>query len=101
MTPSPTTAPAAGRRRSGAVALGMVGTLALALTSCSSSGSAPRRCVDPGSLKVLDNHSCTDSRASGRWYYCDSGSLTAAGGTFDQAATKRGGFGCPSGSGGG
>ncbi|AUG78836.1 hypothetical protein CFP65_4074 [Kitasatospora sp. MMS16-BH015] len=96
MTPSPTP----GRRRSGAVALGMVGTLALALTSCSSSSSdAPRRCVDPGSLKVLDNHSCSGTGATGRWYYCGSGSLTAGGGTFDQAATKRGGFGCPSHSG--
>lgn len=90
------------RRRSGVVALGMVGTLALALTACSGSGSgsAPRRCVDPGTLKVLDDHSCAGgtAAATGRWYYCGSGSLTAAGGTFDQAATKRGGFGCPKGS---
>jgi len=95
MTQSP--AEPAERRRSGFVALGMVGTLALALTSCSSSSSTPRRCVDPGSLKVLDNHSCTDAKSSGRWYYCGSGALTAVGGTFDKAATKRGGFGCPSG----
>ncbi|MFB7662860.1 hypothetical protein ACFC1R_02795 [Kitasatospora sp. NPDC056138] len=87
-----------GRRRSGFVALGMVGTLALALTSCSSGNNPPRRCVDPGTLKVLDNHSCTDSKSTGRWYYCGSGSLTATGGTFDKAATKRGGFGCPKGS---
>lgn len=79
----------------------MVGTLALALTGCSTgSASPPSRCVDPGTLKVLDNHSCTDVKASGRWYYCGSGSLTAGGGTFDKAATKRGGFGCPSGSSG-
>jgi hypothetical protein len=87
------------RRRSGAVALGMVGTLALALTGCSSGGSTPRRCVDPGTLKVLDNHACDGgAAAAGRWYYCGSGSLTAAGGTFDEAATRRGGFGCPTGS---
>jgi hypothetical protein len=93
------TAPAPARRRSGAVALGMVGTLALALTGCSSGGGTPRRCVDPGTLKVLDNHACDGgAAAAGRWYYCGSGSLTAAGGTFDQAATRRGGFGCPTGS---
>jgi len=97
------TDPSSARRRSGVVALGMVGTLALALTGCSSSGGgAPRRCVDPGTLKVLDDHSCSGgtAAAAGRWYYCGSGSLTAAGGTFDKAATKRGGFGCPSGSSG-
>ncbi|MFD9129284.1 hypothetical protein [Kitasatospora sp. NPDC059571] len=93
------TDPVPGRRRSGAVALGMVGTLALALTGCSSGGSTPRRCVDPGTLAVLDDHSCDGgSAAAGRWYYCGSGSVTAAGGTFDRAATKRGGFGCPTGS---
>ncbi|MFJ8040312.1 hypothetical protein ACIRBX_07345 [Kitasatospora sp. NPDC096147] len=96
-----TSTPVPDRRRSGFVALGMVGTLALALSGCSSNSSAPRRCVDPGSLKVLDNHSCTDSKTTaGRWYYCGSGSLTANGGTFVQADTKRGGFGCPSGSSG-
>ncbi|MEV6209249.1 hypothetical protein [Kitasatospora sp. NPDC051914] len=97
------TDPSSTRRRSGVVALGMVGTLALALSGCSSSGgSTPRRCVDPGTLKVLDDHSCGGgtTAAAGRWYYCGSGSLTAAGGTFDKAATKRGGFGCPSGSSG-
>ncbi|WP_371498431.1 hypothetical protein OG871_20530 [Kitasatospora sp. NBC_00374] len=87
----------ASRRRSGAVALGMVGTLALALTGCAGGDSPPRRWVDPGTLKVLDDHSCGDSRSAGRWYYCGSGSLTAAGGTFEQAATRRGGSGCPSG----
>ncbi|WP_405012163.1 hypothetical protein [Kitasatospora sp. NBC_01539] len=100
MTPTDT-APA--RRRSGVVALGMVGTLALALTGCatgSGGGSAPRRCVDPGTLKVLEDHSCSGGTAAsaGRWYYCGSGALTAGGGTFDKAATKRGGFGCPTGS---
>ncbi|MFF2039518.1 hypothetical protein ACFVVX_03760 [Kitasatospora sp. NPDC058170] len=91
-----------GRRRSGFVALGMVGTLALALSGCSSSSSStPSRCVDPGTLKVLDSHSCKGGGATaGRWYYCGSGSTTALGGTFDKAATKRGGFGCPSGSSG-
>ncbi|MEV6973450.1 hypothetical protein [Kitasatospora sp. NPDC093806] len=98
------------RRRSGFVTLGMVGTLALALSGCSSSsgGNPPSRCVDPGTLKVLDSHSCTSGTsgastkgtAAGRWYYCGSGSTTAVGGTFDKAATKRGGFGCPSGSSG-
>ncbi|MFG3050978.1 hypothetical protein ACGFZP_08510 [Kitasatospora sp. NPDC048239] len=91
-----------GRRRSGFVALGMVGTLALALSGCSSAGSSPpSRCVDPGTLKVLDSHSCQGAGATaGRWYYCGSGATTALGGTFDKAATKRGGFGCPSGSSG-
>ncbi|MFJ3788035.1 hypothetical protein [Kitasatospora sp. NPDC090091] len=93
------------RRRSGFVTLGMVGTLALALSGCASSGGGnpPSRCVDPSTLKVLDSHSCTGggtSAAAGRWYYCGSGSTTAIGGTFDKAATKRGGFGCPSGSSG-
>ncbi|WUG43482.1 hypothetical protein OG550_19645 [Kitasatospora sp. NBC_00458] len=84
----------------------MVGTLALALSGCSSSSGSnpPSRCVDPGTLKVLDRHSCTGGTAAGaaagRWYYCGSGSATALGGTFDKAATKRGGFGCPSGSSG-
>ncbi|MFC5662967.1 hypothetical protein ACFP3U_08205 [Kitasatospora misakiensis] len=95
-----------GRRRSGFVALGMVGTLALALSGCSSSsgGNPPSRCVDPATLKVLDSHSCSGGKAAGatagRWYYCGSGATTAVGGTFDKAATKRGGFGCPSGSSG-
>ncbi|MFJ5231229.1 hypothetical protein ACIQBJ_15195 [Kitasatospora sp. NPDC088391] len=91
-----------GRRRSGFVSLGMVGTLALTLSGCSSSGSTPSRCVDPTTLKVLDQHSCTAGGAgAGRWYYCGYGTGTASGGTFDKAATKRGGFGCPSGSGSG
>ncbi|MFB7472604.1 hypothetical protein [Kitasatospora sp. NPDC056184] len=92
------------RRRSGFVALGMVGTLALALSGCSSSSgkNPPSRCVDPATLKVLDSHSCTtkSTTTAGRWYYCGSGGTTAIGGTFDKAATKRGGFGCPSGSSG-
>ncbi|MET8699125.1 hypothetical protein ACFVUH_27290 [Kitasatospora sp. NPDC058032] len=92
------------RRRSGVVTLGMVGTLALALSGCSSSsgGNPPSRCVDPATLKVLDSHSCTTkgTATAGRWYYCGSGSTTATGGTFDKSATKRGGFGCPSGSSG-
>ncbi|MFF7453548.1 hypothetical protein [Kitasatospora sp. NPDC008115] len=93
------------RRRSGFVALGMVGTLALALSGCSSSSgkNPPSRCVDPATLKVLDSHSCTTkgtTTTAGRWYYCGSGAATATGGTFDKAATKRGGFGCPSGSSG-
>ncbi|MER7705200.1 hypothetical protein ABTX81_20180 [Kitasatospora sp. NPDC097605] len=96
---------AASRRRSGFVALGMVGTLALALSGCSSSSgkNPPSRCVDPATLKVLDSHSCTtksSTTTAGRWYYCGSGGTTATGGTFDKAATKRGGFGCPSGSSG-
>ncbi|WP_457032994.1 hypothetical protein [Kitasatospora sp. P5_F3] len=96
-----TSTPVPERRRSGFVALGMVGTLALALTSCSSGDSTPRRCVDPGTLKVLDNHSCSDGKtAAGRWYYCGSGAGIAAGGTFAKGDTKRGGFGCPSGSSG-
>ncbi|RKE23245.1 hypothetical protein [Streptomyces sp. TLI_171] len=90
------------RRRSGFVTLGMVGTLALTLAGCSSSsGSAPSRCVDPTTLKVLDRHSCsagTTGAGAGRWYYCGYGTDTASGGTFDKAATKRGGFGCPKGS---
>ncbi|WP_353651731.1 hypothetical protein [Streptomyces sp. XY431] len=100
-------APAPGtRRRSGVVALGMVGTLALALSGCSSSsgGNPPSRCVDPTTLKVLDSHSCSGGKAAGatagRWYYCGSGATNAVGGTFDKAATKRGGFGCPAGSSG-
>ncbi|MFJ4794546.1 hypothetical protein [Kitasatospora purpeofusca] len=94
------------RRRSGFVALGMVGTLALALSGCSSSsgGNPPSRCVDPTTLKVLDSHSCSGGKAAGatagRWYYCGSGATDAVGGTFDKAATKRGGFGCPAGSSG-
>ncbi|MEV0533395.1 hypothetical protein [Kitasatospora sp. NPDC050463] len=93
------------RRRSGFVTLGMVGTLALALSGCSSGsgGNPPSRCVDPSTLKVLDSHACTGATtnaAAGRWYYCGSGGTTALGGTFDKAATKRGGFGCPSGSSG-
>ncbi|MFE6868490.1 hypothetical protein ACFVFS_18220 [Kitasatospora sp. NPDC057692] len=93
------------RRRSGFVALGMVGTLALALSGCSSSSgkNPPSRCVDPTTLKVLDSHSCAakgTTTTAGRWYYCGSGGSTAVGGTFDKAATKRGGFGCPSGSSG-
>ncbi|MFF1904204.1 hypothetical protein [Kitasatospora sp. NPDC058218] len=93
------------RRRSGFVTLGMVGTLALALSGCSSGsgGNPPSRCVDPSTLKVLDSHACTGgttTAAAGRWYYCGSGGTTALGGTFDKAATKRGGFGCPSGSSG-
>ncbi|MFB8239685.1 hypothetical protein ACFC58_24340 [Kitasatospora purpeofusca] len=94
------------RRRSGFVALGMVGTLALALSGCSSSsgGNPPSRCVDPTTLKVLDSHSCSGGKAAGatagRWYYCGSGATNAVGGTFDKAATKRGGFGCPAGSSG-
>ncbi len=107
-SPAPrSTAPgpgADGRRRSGFVALGMVGTLALALSGCSSSSgkNPPSRCVDPSTLKVLDSHSCTTKGTvtAGRWYYCGSGSTTAVGGTFDKAATKRGGFGCPAGSSG-
>ncbi|MFD8596788.1 hypothetical protein ACFV1L_17470 [Kitasatospora sp. NPDC059646] len=88
------------RRRSGFVTLGMVGTLALTLSGCSSSSnSAPSRCVDPTTLKVLDSHSCTaGGSGAGRWYYCGYGTDTANGGTFDKAATKRGGFGCPKGS---
>ncbi|MFE2723275.1 hypothetical protein [Kitasatospora sp. NPDC059327] len=113
MTPSQPPIPAPGpgspgqdaRRRSGFVTLGMVGTLALALSGCSSGsgGSTPSRCVDPSTLKVLDSHACaggTTTAAAGRWYYCGSGTTTALGGTFDKAATKRGGFGCPSGSSG-
>ncbi|MFJ1755109.1 hypothetical protein [Kitasatospora sp. NPDC088134] len=95
--PTPT-----GRRRSGFVTLGMVGTLALTLSGCSSSsGSTPSRCVDPTTLKVLDRHSCSaggTGAGAGRWYYCGYGAGTASGGTFDKAATQRGGFGCPSGS---
>ncbi|MGW6917415.1 hypothetical protein ACWGB8_26815 [Kitasatospora sp. NPDC054939] len=89
-----------GRRRSGFVALGMVGTLALTLAGCSSSSNPPSRCVDPGTLKVLDKHACQGgtSAQAGRWYYCGSGAVTATGGTFVKADTKRGGFGCPSGS---
>ncbi|MFF8770114.1 hypothetical protein [Kitasatospora sp. NPDC015120] len=101
--PGSTAPDASTRRRSGFVALGMVGTLALALSGCSSSSgkNPPSRCVDPATLKVLDSHSCTAKGATaGRWYYCGSGSTTATGGTFDRAATKRGGFGCPSGSSG-
>ncbi|MFD5081829.1 hypothetical protein ACFWOG_04200 [Kitasatospora sp. NPDC058406] len=101
---TPSAVAPAGRRRSGFVTLGMVGTLALALSGCSSSSGSnpPSRCVDPGTLKVLDRHACTGSgtATAGRWYYCGSGSATALGGTFDKAATKRGGFGCPSGSSG-
>ncbi|MFB6887904.1 hypothetical protein ACFCX4_01135 [Kitasatospora sp. NPDC056327] len=106
-TPAPSAAPAvapgsATRRRSGVVALGMVGTLALALSGCSSSGGTPSRCVDPGTLKVLDSHSCAAGSGvtAGRWYYCGSGGTTVSGGTFDKAAAKRGGFGCPKGSSG-
>ncbi|WP_329488992.1 hypothetical protein OG618_20525 [Kitasatospora sp. NBC_01246] len=111
MTPSqsPSTATGTGspgpdaRRRSGFVTLGMVGTLALALSGCSSGGGTPpSRCVDPTTLKVLDSHACAGgtTAAAGRWYYCGSGGTTALGGTFDKAATKRGGFGCPAGSSG-
>ncbi|MER6360135.1 hypothetical protein [Kitasatospora sp. NPDC001527] len=103
-TAAPGASSAPGRRRSGFVTLGMVGTLALALSGCSSSSSKPpSRCVDPSTLKVLDSHSCTSkgtTTTAGRWYYCGSGATTATGGTFDKAATKRGGFGCPSGSSG-
>ncbi|MFI6849095.1 hypothetical protein ACIBJD_31460 [Kitasatospora sp. NPDC050467] len=80
MTPPPHSAAVTGsgtpggdaRRRSGLVTLGMVGTLALALSGCSSSGGSnpPSRCVDPSTLKVLDTHSCTSGGATaGRWYY--------------------------------
>ncbi|RAJ46965.1 hypothetical protein K353_00166 [Kitasatospora sp. SolWspMP-SS2h] len=106
MTPPPPP-PAAGpdrptpgaRRRSGFVALGMVGTLALTLSGCSSSSKTPSRCVDPGTLKVLDAHSCSaGGSGAGQWYYCGSGTTTASGGTFSKSAAKRGGFGCPKGS---
>ncbi|MFF0296738.1 hypothetical protein ACFYST_23045 [Kitasatospora sp. NPDC004614] len=105
MTPPPpaTSAPGLpipeGRRRSGFVTLGMVGTLALTLSGCSSPSAPPSRCVDPTTLKVLDSHSCSGGGSgAGRWYYCGYGTDTANGGTFDKAATKRGGFGCPKGS---
>ncbi|MGW4894301.1 hypothetical protein ACWEQL_18815 [Kitasatospora sp. NPDC004240] len=105
MTQSPPSAAGetGGRRRSGFVALGMVGTLALALSGCSSgSSNPPSRCVDPNTLKVLGDHACSGAAgaSAGRWYYCGSGSAVVSGGTFDKAATKRGGFGCPSGSSG-
>ncbi|GGQ78460.1 hypothetical protein [Kitasatospora griseola] len=105
MTPPPPAAVApdrpipGARRRSGVVTLGMVGTLALTLSGCSSSSAPPSRCVDPTTLKVLDSHSCSaGGSGAGRWYYCGYGTDTVNGGTFDKAATKRGGFGCPKGS---
>lgn len=78
----------------------MVGTLALTLSGCSSSGgSTPSRCVDPNTLKVLDSHSCSaGGSGAGQWYYCGSGGTVASGGTFSKSAAKRGGFGCPKGS---
>ncbi|MFV0134085.1 hypothetical protein ACLGIH_12720 [Streptomyces sp. HMX87] len=106
------------RLRSSTVALGSMGVLAVALTSC---GSEPdRRCVDRDNYdflngyKVVADKHCTSSVSSGRksrarvgdadWYYdADVTAGRADDGTFSrEEAVDRGGFGCSgSGSGGG
>ncbi|PZT68752.1 hypothetical protein DN402_13815 [Streptomyces sp. SW4] len=105
------------RLRSSTVALGSMGVLAVALTSC---GSEPdRRCVDRDSYdylngyKIVADKNCT-SGSSGKkkrakatdadWYYdADVSGGWADNGTFSRdEAVDRGGFGCSgSGSGGG
>jgi hypothetical protein len=91
------------RLRSSTVALGSVGVLAAALTSC---GSDPdQRCVDRDSYdyikgyKIVDSSECGSSSAmstvDGAWYYDSevSGSW-ADDGTFSRSeAVERGGFG--------
>ncbi|NBM19821.1 hypothetical protein [Streptomyces sp. GC420] len=114
---------ATGRRRlrSSTVALGSMGVLAAALTSC---GSDPdKRCVDRDSYdvykgyKVVDAGECSGSAksskasakkrkgsADGDWYYdADVSAGYADNGTFSRnEAVDRDGFGCSgSGSGGG
>ncbi|MFD9072602.1 MULTISPECIES: hypothetical protein [Streptomyces] len=104
------------RLRSSTVALGSMGVLAAALTSC---GSEPdKRCVDRDSYdlltgyKVVSDQQCTGTstgtgtspRASAAWYYDpDVDGRYADDGTFSRSeAVDRDGFGCSgSGSGGG
>ncbi|MFD0415340.1 hypothetical protein [Streptomyces sp. NPDC127108] len=99
------------RVRSSTVALGSMGVLAAALTSC---GSEPdKRCVDRDSYDVLsgyrvvsDRQCGSNTRAYGKtdadWYYdADVSRGYADDGTFSRSeAVDRDGFGC-SGSGGG
>jgi hypothetical protein len=89
------------RMRSGTVALGAMGTLALLITSCG--GQQPdKRCVDPNTYKVLSDDACRNASSTGsgpHWYYGGSGTQRAKGGSFDEHAVSRGGFG-RSGSGG-
>ena len=61
------------RMRSGAVALGLVGSLAMALTSCG--GEPDQRCVDSTTYKTVANQLCTSSKGGGyadgsryQWY---------------------------------
>ncbi|MER7347022.1 hypothetical protein ABT390_16655 [Streptomyces aurantiacus] len=100
------------RLRSSTVALGSMGVLAAALTSC---GSEPdKRCVDrdsydllAGGYKIVNDGKCgtgtaAAARADAAWYYDpDVDGRRADDGTFSRSeAVDRDGFGC-SGSGGG
>ena len=89
--------------KSGYVAVGMVGTLALALTSCGSD-EPDRRCVDEATNRVVDERDCDDGRAGARWYYGGGGGRkvgqAVSGGSFDKSAVSRNGFGGSGDSGG-
>jgi hypothetical protein len=113
------------RLRSSTVALGSMGLVAVAITSCSSD--PDRRCVDRSSLtyegyKVVADRECKGGTAAGgaragsgkrtgtsgrntspAWYYdADVQRGYASNGTFVRSeAVERGGFGCSGGSGGG
>jgi hypothetical protein len=82
--------------KSGYVALGMVGTLAFALTSCGSD-EPDRRCVDGKTNRVVDERACEDGHGGARWYYGGGGGRkvgdTVSGGSFDKGAVSRNGFG--------
>ncbi|WP_433546074.1 hypothetical protein ACQPZG_13665 [Streptomyces sp. CA-294286] len=87
--------------RSSTVALGSMGLLALALTSCSSE--PDKRCADRSTREVRSDSDCDSGRRGGSAGYYYGGKVNNSkveGGSFDKSAVSRGGFGC-SGSGGG
>ncbi|MFI5754309.1 hypothetical protein [Streptomyces sp. NPDC051569] len=77
--------------RSGAVVLGGMGMLALALSSCASE--PDKRCVDPVTHEILPSYEC-DTGGHGTHYY--GGSVRhgrVSGGSTHKSAVEKGGFG--------
>uniref|UniRef100_A0AAU2JSA3 Lipoprotein n=1 Tax=Streptomyces sp. NBC_00049 TaxID=2903617 RepID=A0AAU2JSA3_9ACTN len=82
------------RMRSGAVALGGMGLLAVTLVACGSSDEPDRRCASRSTLDHLNNKDCKSSSGHGAYYYggtVKNGKVT--GGSFDKSAVTRGGIG--------
>ncbi|MGW0395574.1 hypothetical protein ACWDYJ_32815 [Streptomyces sp. NPDC003042] len=81
------------RMRSGAVALGGMGLLAVSLVACGSSDEPDKRCASRATLNHLNSKECKTGGTGAHYYGGTVSNGKVTGGSFDKSAVVRGGIG--------